>query len=83
VTAITRAKRAAGEKNVLVHGAAVTQLALSAGVLDEVELHVIPVLLGEGRRLFDNLSPEHIELERTRILIGDDGVTHMHYRVRR
>ena len=83
VTAITRAKQAAGEKNVLVHGAAVTQLALSAGVLDELELHVIPVLLGHGRRLFDNLSPEHIELERTRILVGDDGVTHMHCRVKR
>ena len=82
-TAMTEAKKAAGEKDVLVHGAAVTQLALSAGVLDEVELHVIPVLLGAGRRLFDNLSPEHIELERTRILVGDDGVTHMHYRVRR
>jgi dihydrofolate reductase len=83
VTAITRAKQAAGEKNVLVHGAAITQLALSAGVLGELELHVIPVLLGQGRRLFDNLSPEHIELERTRILVGDDGVTHMQYRVKR
>lgn len=82
VTAINRAKAAAGEKNVLVHGAAVTQLALSAGVLDELELHVIPVLLGQGRRLFDNLGPQHIELDRTRILAGDDGVTHMHYRVR-
>ena len=38
--------------------------------------------LGQGRRLFDNLAPEHIELERTRVLEGD-GVTHMHYRVRR
>jgi dihydrofolate reductase len=83
VTAITRAKQAAGEKNVLVHGAAVTQLALSAGVLDELELHVIPVLLGHGRRLFDNLGPDRIELERTRILVGDAGVTHMHYRVKR
>ena len=81
-TAMTEAKRAAGDKNVLVHGAAVTQLALAAGVLDELEIHLIPVLLGQGRRLFDNLSPEHIELERTRILEGD-GVTHMHYRVRR
>jgi dihydrofolate reductase len=83
VTAITRAKQTAGEKNALVHGAAIAQLALSGGVLDELELHVIPVLLGQGRRLFDNLRPEHIELERTRILVGDDGVTHMHYRVKR
>jgi dihydrofolate reductase len=79
-TAMSEAKRAAGDKNVLVHGAAVTQLALAAGVLDELEIHVVPVLFGQGRRLFDNLDPEQIELERTRVLEGD-GVTHMHYRV--
>jgi dihydrofolate reductase len=82
-SAMTEAKRAAGEKNVLVHGAATAQLALAAGVLDELELHLIPVLLGQGRRMFDNLGPEHIELQRTRIIEGEDGVTHMHYRVQR
>ena len=82
-TAIAQAKDAAGDKNVLVHVAAVAQLALAAGVLDELEIHLIPVLLGQGRRLFDNLDPEHIELERTRILEGEPGVTHMHYRVQR
>jgi dihydrofolate reductase len=81
-TAMSEAKRAAGDKNVLVHGAGVAQLALAAGVLDELEIHLVPVLLGQGRRLFDNLSPEHIELERTRVLEGD-GVTHLHYRVLR
>src|SRR3954452_20735539 len=82
-TAMTEAKRAAGDRNVLVHGAGTAQLALDAGVLDELEIHLIPVLLGQGRRLFDNLDPEHVELDRTRILEGEDGVTHMHYRVRR
>jgi dihydrofolate reductase len=82
-TAITEAKRAAGDKNVLVHGAAVTQLALAAGLLDEMELHVVPVLFGQGRRLFDGLEPKQIELECTRVLEGENGVTHMHYRVRR
>jgi dihydrofolate reductase len=82
-TAMTQAKEGAGDKDVLVHGAAVAQLALAAGVLDELELHVIPVLFGQGRRLFDNLDPEQIELERTRILEGEGGVTHMHYVVRR
>jgi dihydrofolate reductase len=81
-TAMTEAKRAAGDKNVLVHGAATAQLALAAGLLDELEIHLVPVLLGQGRRLFDNLAPEHIELERTRVLEGD-GVTHLHYRVQR
>ena len=82
-TAMTEVKRAAGEKKVLVHGAGVAQLALAAGVLDELELHVVPVLFGQGRRLFDNLSAEQIELECTRILGGEAGVTHMHYRVER
>ncbi len=80
-TAMNHAKQAAGDKNVLVHGAGTAQLALAAGVLDELEIHLIPVLLGQGRRLFDNLDPNHIELERTRVLEGD-GVTHLHYRVR-
>jgi dihydrofolate reductase len=82
-TAMTEAKRAAGDKNVLVHGAGTAQLALAAGVLDELELHVIPVLFGQGRRLFENRDPEQIELGRTRILEGEAGVTHMHYRVQR
>ena len=82
-TAMTRAKEAAGDKNVLVHGAGTAQLALAAGVLDELELHVVPVLFGQGRRLFEGLAAEQIELERTRILEGEGGVTHMHYRVQR
>ena len=52
-----RGQAAAGDKNVLVHGAATAQLALAAGILDELEIHLIPVLLGQGRRLFDNLAP--------------------------
>src|SRR5688500_14380462 len=82
-TAMTAAKEAAGDKNVLVHGAGTSQLALAAGVLDEIELHVVPVLFGQGRRLFEGLPAEQIDLERTRILEGEYGVTHMRYRVRR
>jgi dihydrofolate reductase len=82
-TAMTEAKRAAADKTVLVHGAGVTQLALAAGVLDELEISVIPVLLGQGRRLFDNLASEHVELERVRVLQGEAGVSHLHYRVKR
>ena len=80
---MTRAKQAAGDRNVLVHGAGTAQLALAAGVLDELEIHVVPVLHGQGRRLFDQLDPVHVELHRTRDLEGEDGVTHMRYRVRR
>jgi dihydrofolate reductase len=82
-SAMSQAKKAAGDKNVLVHGVGTASLALAAGVLDEIELHVVPVLFGQGRRLFEGLAPQQIELERTRILEGEGGVTHMHYRVRR
>jgi dihydrofolate reductase len=82
-TAMSRAQEAAGDENVLVHGAGIARLALAAGVLDELELHVVPVLFGQGRRLFEGLAAEQIELERTRILEGEGGVTHVHYRVRR
>ena len=79
--AMAQAKEAAGDRDVLVHGAGIARLALAAGVLDELELHVIPVLLSQGRSLFEGLAPEQIELHRTRILEGEAGVTHMHYRV--
>jgi dihydrofolate reductase len=82
-SAMTQARQAAGDKNVLVHGAGVVQLALGADVLDEIELHVVPVLFGQGRRLFEGLPADQIELERTRILEGENGVTHMHYRIQR
>ncbi len=81
--AMTQAKQAAGERNVLVHGSGITRLAIAAGVLDEIELHVIPVLFGQGCRLFQGLAADQIELERTRVLQGENGVTHMHYRVQR
>ena len=63
-------------------GANVDQQFLAAGHVDEIRIHLVNVLLGGGRRLFDRL-PQRIELERTRILEGEDGVTHMQYRVQR
>jgi dihydrofolate reductase len=80
---MTEAKRAAGDKNVLFHGAAVlAQLALTAGLVDELEVTLVPVVLGGGRRLFDGPGPEHVEFERSRVLDGEGGVTHLRYRVR-
>jgi dihydrofolate reductase len=78
--AMAAAKEAAGEKDVLVHGAGTTQLALAAGVLDELQIHLVPVLLGEGRRLFEHLGSDQIALEPLRVLEGE-GVTHLRYRV--
>jgi dihydrofolate reductase len=78
--AMAGAKEAAGEKDVLVHGVGTAQLALAAGVLDEIQIHLVPVLLGEGRRLFEHLGADHIELDPIRVLDGP-GVTHLRYRV--
>ena len=55
--AIGRAKEAAGDRDVLVHGVGCAAAALEAGVLDEVQLHLVPTLLGEGRRLFEGIDP--------------------------
>ena len=67
----------------LVHGSSIAQRALTAGLLDELEIHLIPVLLGDGPRLFEHLGAEQRELERIRVLEGEGGVTHLRYRVRR
>lgn len=81
VSAVAQAKAAAGERNVMVHGAYTAQRALEAGVLDELQIHQIPVLLGAGRRLFDVL-PTRIELEIVRVFDTPEA-THIRYRVRR
>ena len=80
-SAMAQAKAAAGDRNVVVHGAYTAQRALEAGVLDELEIHQIPVLFGRGRRLFEVL-PSRVELEIVRV-IDTPEATHIHYRVRR
>jgi dihydrofolate reductase len=80
-SAIAQAKAAAGDRNVLVHGAYTAQRALEAGALDELEIHQIPVLFGRGLRLFDVL-PSRLELEVVRVIDTPDA-THIRYRVRR
>ena len=80
-SAMAQAKAAAGDRDVQVRGAYTAQRALEAGVLDEVQIHLVPVLLGAGRRLFDVL-PSHVELEIVRV-IDTPEATHLRYRVRR
>jgi dihydrofolate reductase len=75
-----QARAAAGDRAVMVHGAGAAQSLLRAGLLDEMEIHLVPVLLGDGRRLFDALGPDHIELDLVRRLPARD-VTHLRYRV--
>ncbi|MGH2450241.1 MAG: dihydrofolate reductase family protein [Candidatus Limnocylindria bacterium] len=81
-SALAQARAAAGDGDVAVAGGAdVAQQYLKAGLLDEINLHVVPVLLGDGVRLFRNHAPG--ALERTRVLESPTGVTHLGYAVRR
>ena len=80
-SALEQAKEAAGGKDVALGGGAnVAQQYLRAGLIDEMQLHVVPVLLGDGARLFDNLGGAELGLEFTRAVDAPD-VTHLTYRV--
>jgi dihydrofolate reductase len=78
-SALAKAREAAGDKRIGLMGADVDRQFLAAGLVDEVRIHVVDVLLGAGRRLFDEL-PHRVELRRTEL--GEtDGITHLTYRV--
>jgi dihydrofolate reductase len=78
--ALALAREAAGEKDVsLAGGANLIQQFIRAGLLDELLLHVVPVLTCVGTRLFDNLGTDHIEWEKAAVLDSPE-VTHIHLR---
>jgi dihydrofolate reductase len=80
-SALEQAKQAAGELDVLLGGGAnVVQQYLAAGLVDEFELHVVPIVLGDGERLLDNVGSLRLEQVRA---IEAPGVTHIKYRVSR
>jgi dihydrofolate reductase len=81
-SAIRGAKAAAGDKDVtLVGGASAFQQALNAGLVDEVQIDVMPVLLGEGLRLFEHLDTDRIQLERIDVEAMPSGRTFLQFRV--
>lgn len=80
-SALEQAQAAAGDKDVAIGGgASVIQQAMKAGLLDELQIHVVPVLLGEGVPLFENTGEPQLELTR---VIDSPGVTHLKYRLPR
>ena len=80
-SAIERAKVAAGDRNVAVGGgASIAQQCLKAGLVDEIQVHLVPGLLGGGIRLFDLPDVGKVELEKTGV-IDAPGVTHLMYRI--
>ena len=79
-SAVEQAKQAAGEKNVDIIGASIVQQCLKAGLLDEIQIDLAPILLGGGVSLFGYLATGPIELERLSVVEGLD-VTHILFRV--
>ncbi|OHV42511.1 dihydrofolate reductase family protein [Pseudofrankia sp. BMG5.36] len=79
-SAVKQAKAAAGDRWVSLMGSSVPQQCLQAGLVDEIQIHLVPVLLGTGIRLFDHLGPDGIDLELLRV-VEAPGVTHLRYRV--
>jgi len=78
--AIEQATAAAGGKNVGLMGANVAQQFIQAGLLDEIQIHLVPVFLGGGVRLFDQLTAAPFEFEPVGV-IESPGVTHLRFRV--
>ena len=79
-SAVEKAKEAAGDKDIGVGAASIAQQCIKAGLLDEMQIHLAPVLLGDGIRLFDDLGTAPIELESMRV-VETPGVTHLRFRV--
>jgi dihydrofolate reductase len=79
-SALEQAKAVAGDKDVAVGAASIVQQCIRAGLLEEIHVDLVPVLLGDGVRLFDHLDTEPIELESTRV-IEAPGITHLTFRV--
>jgi dihydrofolate reductase len=80
-SALAQARDAAGDKNISIAGGANTiEQYLHAGLIDEMQIHLVPLMLGGGIRLFDQVDPELIQLEGTRV-VESPGVTHLKYRV--
>jgi dihydrofolate reductase len=80
-SALAQARKAASRKDVMIHGGAkAIQQYLDAGLVDEIEIHIVPLVLGGGARLLENLEAHRIKLEPIRMLAGP-GVAHLKYRV--
>ena len=78
--AISRARAAAGDRNVQLMGAETVQQVMAAGLVDEIGINLVPVLLGRGVRMFAALPADHVDLTRTRV-IASDSATHLRFRV--
>lgn len=80
--AIEQAREASGERSVGIAGGKIADSAIRSGVVDEIYLHIVPVLLGGGIKLFDLIGPVPVPLEQSKVVNGS-GVLHVRYQVRK
>lgn len=78
--AFETAKKLAGDKDIYITGADVAQQFLQRGLIDEISLHVVPVLFGSGTRLMEDLRGEHVQLETTEVIETKEAI-HLRFRV--
>jgi dihydrofolate reductase len=78
--ALQTAKNLAGDKDIYIMGANVAQQFLKRGLIDEVSIHLVPVVFGSGTRLFEGLDSEHISLEILEVIQTAEAI-HMRFRV--
>lgn len=79
--AVSVARRAAGDATVVIMGADIARQALIAGLVDEMQLQLVPILLGEGERLFDGVDPDRVEITQTRS-VPTAQITHLFYSIK-
>ena len=79
-TALETAKKAAGDKDISVMGANVAQQLITLGLVDEIFIHLVPVLFGSGTRLIEDLGGEHAQLETTEVIETKEAI-HLRFRV--
>ena len=78
--ALETAKKAAGDKDVVIQGGNVAQQFIALGLVDEIFVHLVPVLFGSGARLIEDLGGEHVQLETTEAIETKEAI-HLRFRV--
>ena len=78
--ALEKAKKAVGDKDIAVQGANTAQQFITLGLVDEISIHLVPVLFGSGTRLFENPDGEHISLETIEVIETKEAI-HTRFRV--
>jgi dihydrofolate reductase len=78
--ALETAKKAAGDKDVVIQGGNVAQQFIALGLVDEIFVHLVPVLFGSGARLIEDLGSRHVQLETTEVIETKEAI-HLRFRV--